>query len=418
MNRLLLHLLVVGSMSLTFVSLQLRIERAIVALDVFGIAFALYGAIQIGRGRWKLDPIAGSYLVFVGTLALAAFLNNTILRGEFLNVARTHLLGVTYYLYARYSLTTARDYDRMLIAIVICSAIYLPLSLLELDRIWGEGFKHYETMFGPLMNLNGWGFTWLLIFTACSLGWSTSSSKKIRISCAVMSAVCVVLVPLSFSRSAFIGLAAFAVIFAFIGFPRYRTVAAPLGIFSILIFNAIISYMGKGFDDSVIDFWAAKQNTIAEEIITVRLKELTLDPMIEAAQKGWGSVITGGGISKDHSIISHAFVSAGLLGLVAILVYHFMIFSYAAMLYRRASPSLQPLARRAFAVLVAITIVVLADDVAVNLRSYLPPVCLIYNLTLGIAVSCLSACRSSNVTLGGHPHASAHVRRSSSHLHR
>lgn len=418
MNRLLLHLIVVGSLSLAFVGVQQRTGRSIVALDFFGIAFALYGAIQIGRGRWKLDLIAGSYLVFVGTLTLAAFLNDTVLRGEFLNVARTHILGVTYYLYARYSLTTARDYDRLLIAIMICGAIYLPLSLHELDRIWGEGFKHYETMFGPLMNLNGWGFTWLLIFAAGLLGWSTSSSKKIKIGCAVMSVVCVGLVPLSFSRSAFIGLAAFAMIFAFISFPRYRIAAFLLGVGSVLLFNAIVALMGRGFDDSVIDFWAAKQNNMADEIITVRLQELTLNPMIEAAQKGMGSVIAGVGISTDHSIISHTFVSAGLLGLVALLVYHFVVFSQAGMLYRSASPSLQPVARRAFGALVALTIVVLADDVAVNLRSYLPPVCLFYNLTLGMAMSCLSACSSSNVNLAGNPHTSTHVRRSAAHLHR
>lgn len=418
MNRFLTHFVVVGSLALTFVGVQTNTARSVVALDFFGVAFGIYGIIQLSRGKWRLDPIAGSYLAFVGTLVLAAFINNAVLRGEFLNVARTHLLGVVYYLYARYSLNTAEDYNQMLKAIIACSAIYLPLSLQELSRIWGEGFKHYETMFGPLMNLNGWGFTWLLIFAVVLLGWSTSSSKKIRLCCIITAAVCVALVPLSFSRSAFIGLSAFAAIFALISFPRYRFTALLLGIASVVAFNVVISFLGKEFDDSVVDFWAAKQSNMVDEIITVRFQELTLNPMIEAAQKGLAEVIFGAGMSTDHGIFSHTFVSAGLIGLTAMLIHHFIIFSYAGMVFRGASPGLNAAARRAYGVLIALTIVVLANDFAVNLRSYLPPVCLLFNLTLGMAVSCLNACASNQAPLMKHLRDNHNGRRPSAHLSR
>lgn len=403
MNRLVVHLIVVASLSLTFFGVQTNIQRSVVALDFFGIAFVIYAVIQLAMGRWKLDPISGGYLAFIATLTVAAFINNTVLRGEFLNVVRTHVLGVVYYLYARHSLGNERSHNQILVAIMICSAIYLPLSLQELARIWGEGFKHYETMFGPLMNLNGWGFTWLLVAAAAMLGWSTVQSRSVRIGCMLTVAVSIALVPLSFSRSAFIGLAAFAVIFVLISFPRYRATAFLLGGGSVILFNVAVSFLGRGFDDTVVDFWAAKQDAMWHEIVVVRLQELTIDPMIEAAQNGVGAILFGGGISTDHGIFSHTFVSAGLLGLVALAVYHFLIFGHATALYHRCLPANRLLARRAYGAAVAVTVVVLANDFAVNLRSYLPPVCLFFNLMLGIAMSRLAACATGVVAPPNNP---------------
>lgn len=280
------------------------------------IVFLLFIRDVINK-KIRLERFGRYFMYFVILLLLTGIVNSTFLDGPFLNIFKTSLISLVFYLWS-YSLVYRNKLngDQFVIGIGIFSVVFILLTWPQMQQAWGmssSGFTNYQ-VFDSSLNLNTWGYMVVLFLVISLYGWSNNFFKKLSIIGVFIFSFFIIL---SFSRSAYaLTIFSFLWVLIFVQKLNIKKILFPVVVlFVLFIFLDGISYIQSFIPDSANQFWERKANNAQNDLIETRFYLINILPIQENFSTfNFYQLLFGDGISVQHSWISNSLVVTGIIG--------------------------------------------------------------------------------------------------------
>lgn len=283
---------------------------------VLPIVFLLFIRDVINK-KIRLERFGRYFMYFVILLLFTGIVNSTFLDGPFLNIFKTSLISLVFYLWS-YSLVYRNKLngDQFVIGIGLFSIVFILLTWPQMQQAWSMsslGFTNYQ-VFDSSLNLNTWGYMVVLFLVISLYGWSNNIFKKLSIIGVFIFSFFIIL---SFSRSAYaLTIFSFLWVLIFVQKLNIKKILFPVVVlFVLFIFLDGISYIQSFIPDSANQFWERKANNAQNDLIETRFYLINIFPIKENFSTfNFFQLIFGDGVSVQHSWISNSLVVTGIIG--------------------------------------------------------------------------------------------------------
>jgi hypothetical protein len=307
------------------------------------------------------------WFIYLSILFITGIFNLTLFEGEYLNIFRTNLISLIYFIFIYTYVKNGKiNSKQFAIGIALLAIAFLLKTWPEMQQAWTTsdlGFTDVN-IFDSSLNLNTWGFSLLLLLVIFSYE-SLDRFNIIFLTCCL---VCVYFIFFSYSRTSYI-LTFLLFLYIVLYVKRVKTSIAVLIACTIpFIFFLYQSFSSKiVISDSTYEFLSRKQETFGNDLVDDRFYTINIKPITENfSDFNVFQMFFGDGHSIQHSFFSHTLVVTGILGFIIFILRFLLTISYS---FKNIKLKNKPVESKYLFLLLVIFIV---NDFITNLSSYLP----------------------------------------------
>lgn len=321
------------------------------------------------KNYYKFPRYAKYWMFYIIILFVSAIVNLTFFEGRFLNIFKTNIVSLIYFIIL-YSLVVKNEIKikTLMSGIMVLGLAFLVKTWPEMQKAWAIAENEFTNVniFDSSLNLNTWGFILILFLIVMLYSWVSKIHARVAIiSCVIL----VVFIFFSYSRAAY-SLTALVLIWSifYINKSNFKNLILPVLLIGIIfIFRNQLNVFNFNISESALSFLDKKSGNYSEDLINTRFYLINIKPFIESYESfNPLQMLIGDGVSVQHSFISHSLIVTGILGFIVFMKRFLYAVKYC--IYRIKKNSNVVPAK----FLILIILVVLINDFVTNISSFLP----------------------------------------------
>lgn len=333
----------------------------------FFIAFIFIDGVV--KKKYRFPKFAKYWVYYVLVLVFSAVLNLTFFDGPFLNIFKTNVISLMYFVIV-YSLVLKNGIkaNSFIKGIGILGIAFLIKTWPQMQEAWAASEVDFTNVgvYDSSLNLNTWGFVLVLFLIIMVYAWFSKIYSRIAlISCVII----VAFIFFSYSRTAYslVGLILVWSIF-YINKFNIKNLIFPLVIIGLVfIFQNQLNFFDFKVSETALTFWENKSGSYGEDLVNTRFYLINIKPLIESYESfNPFQMLLGDGISVQHSIVSHALIVSGIIGFIVYMKRFIYVFRFCIYRLKRNIEVVQ------VKFLMLLILVVLINDFITNASSFLP----------------------------------------------
>lgn len=319
--------------------------------------------------RLIINRFAKLWFYFSFFLILTSLFNFTTFEGRFLNIFKTNLFSLIFFIYV-YSLIINKKLKQktLLLSIYTLVLFFLVKTWPEMQKAWLTSDSDFTNVniFDSALNLNTWGFVLVLFFIMSLYFYSKNIYRNISI---VVSVILAFFIYFSYSRTAY-GLSVFIFLYAFIYVNKIavsKIIPPMILLIIIYIFKDQLNFFNFKVSESAQAFFEKKSSNAGNDLVNTRFYLINIKPLQDSFRDlNVFQIFVGDGLSVQHSWISHNIIVTGFVGFLLFV----KRFSYAIKFSITGVKGQSNVIGYKF--LLLIIIVILINDFITNTSSFLP----------------------------------------------
>jgi len=337
--------------------------------DIVSFVLVPFFLNDLFRGRLLINKFSKLYFGYLMILLFSSILNVTFFEGPFLNIFKTNLFSLIYFIWI-YSLlvTEALKLRTFFVGLLFLLFFFLVITWGEMQSAFGMLDQGFSTLnvFESSLNLNTWGFSLVLFLILSLFSWSKKYYTTISF---VVSAILLFFIFFSYSRASY-SLTLFIVGSTILYVNKdsvKKSITSFLAIILFYFINSYYKFVNTEMNDSAFDFFQTKTDLSAgyDDLVYMRFYIINIKPIIEKFSAfNFFQFFFGDAISIQHSIVSHVLIVSGLIGFIYLIKYYGFAIKYAFSMIKHKTYEAK--------FLLISLIAVFVNDFITNVSSFLP----------------------------------------------
>lgn len=322
------------------------------------------------KGRLKFNLYSKIWFSFLFLMFFTSVVNITLTEGRFMNIFKTNIFSLIYFVYVYSIITTKKSQLKYIIyGLPTLAILFLVKTWPEMQKAWANSSSDFTNVeiFESSLNLNTWGYILVLFFIFSMYCWISKIYSKLSIA---FSFLFLVFLFFSYSRTAYtlIGFILFWVIFYVNKTNVKRLILPAASIVLLFIFKDSLNIFNFQVTDAALEFYEKKSSTYSDDLVDTRFYLINIVPIYESfSEFNFFQMLFGDGVSIQHSFISHNLIVFGIVGLFLYLKRFIITIKYC---FKTIKKNKNNVIASKFIIL--ILVVILINDFVTNVSNFLP----------------------------------------------